>query len=127
YQKFRFNTFDRGYSPSQHFAGVQDDAGEMVAETKKLPAYQSLIRDERLDDCGVAQLAGISVAVPFVSAFAGAVTVSQLIRLASGQAPSRVLTGTVGELQTLRGSIGRSPARLTFSTAQSKRSAEQYV
>ncbi len=51
---------------------AQDDTAARIAKTRQLPAYRELLESGALDDCGVAQLAGIPVAVPFVSAVAGA-------------------------------------------------------
>ena len=121
YRKFRINAFSAAQTASRHFDGVEDDTRERIAQTIQLPAYQELLNVYRLDDCGTAQLAGIAVAVPFVSAFAGAMAVTQVIRIASGQAPYLGLTGWVGDLSTIRGALGRSPERLAFATAQTSR------
>jgi len=43
-------------------------------------AYQKLLKDGRLDQCGVTLLAGKAVGAPFVGAVAAALAVSELLR-----------------------------------------------
>ena len=61
--------------------------------------------------CGAATLAEQSVAVPFVSAVAGALAITQATRIASGKAHHSALTGDVGDLRTVRATIGQPPKR----------------
>ena len=71
YRKVRLNVFDSTLDPAGYFEGVEDDTDSRVAELMKLSAYQEITRDED-GRCGAAMLAEQSVAVPFVSAVAGA-------------------------------------------------------
>jgi hypothetical protein len=79
----------------------------------QLPSYQELARSRGDGGCGAAMLAETSVAVPFVSAVAGALAVTQAVRIASGQAHHLGITGDVGDLRTTRAVLGRIPKRIT--------------
>lgn len=111
YQKFRINVFDKGRDPAQHFAGVEDDRVSAVEELMRLPAYKEFALSQDDGGCGAAMLAERSVAVPFVSAFVGAVVMTQAIRIASGEAPNVVLTGDLGDLRTVRATLGKPAVR----------------
>jgi len=112
YDQFRLTIFDRSRSPGEHFAAVEDRA--VRGEREALPAYQSLLSGGSIDPCGIASLAGIPVAVPFVSLIASAVAIAQVIKLASGATPIMSLTGSVGRLELLRTTTGREVSRPTF-------------
>ena len=86
YQRFRINVFDSASNPTDHFRGVEDRTAQAVEELMQLPSYQELSRARADNGCGAAMLAERSVAVPFVSALAGALAVTQAIRIASGEA-----------------------------------------
>src|SRR5664280_2685997 len=60
-----------------------------------LPAYREFALSHTDGDCGAAMLAETSVAVPFVSAVAGALAVTQAIRVASGQAHHIGIAGDI--------------------------------
>jgi hypothetical protein len=79
-----------------------------------LPAYQDLahVRDD--GGCGAAMLAGSSVAVPFVSAVAGAFAVTQAIRIASAQAHHVSIAGDVCDVRSVRAVLGRTPDRFSL-------------
>jgi len=111
YQKFRINVFDKGRDPAQHFAGVEDDRVSAVEELMRLRAYKEFALSQNDGGCGAAMLAERSVAVPFVSAFVGAVVITQAIRIASGEAPNVVLTGDLGDLRTVRATLGKPAVR----------------
>ena len=97
YQKFRINVFDSNHNPANHFDGVEDPTTRTVEQLMQLPVYQGLARIH--GTCGAATLAEHSVAVPFVSAFVGAVAITQAIRIASGHAHDSSLTGDIGDLR----------------------------
>ncbi len=117
YRTFRLNTFDSQFTASKHFEKLQDADDRDLASNLQLPEYQNLLGSDKLDRCGVIQLAGIPVAIPFVSAVIGAITVAQLIRLASGQPTCRTLAGTIGDLRSLRHQLGDAPRRIDIPTA----------
>lgn len=118
YHQLRVTIFDRMYSPEKHFEGIEDrDTSERA---RLLPAYQSLLSSGAVDACGMASLAGVPVAVPFVSLLASAVAVTQLIRLASGVAPAS-LTASVDALGSVRQTLGAAVARPGFSIAHGVR------
>lgn len=62
-------------------------------------------------------LAETSVAVPFVSAVAGALAVTQAIRVASGLAHYVGIAGDLGDLRSIRASLGRSLSRVIVPNA----------
>jgi hypothetical protein len=115
YQKVRINVFNSTADPALHFEGVEDETDSRVAQLMGLPAYQEIAQEIAMtgDDgrCGAAMLAEHSVAVPFVSAFAGAIAITQAIRIASGKAHHSALTGDVGDLRTIRATPARPPDR----------------
>lgn len=113
YRKFRINVFDSTNNPAAHFHGVEDQTAQVAQELMQLPSYQELVRRRGDGGCGAALLAETSVAVPFVSAFAGALAVTQAIRVASGQAHHRGITGDLGDLRTTRAALGEIPKRIT--------------
>jgi hypothetical protein len=120
FRTFRLNVFDKTLDPKLHFAGVEDEATRTTSAIKQLPTFKRLLTEGKVDECGMAQLAGIPVAAPFVSAFAGALAVTQAVRLASGVAPYRALTGDVGDLRSLRGALGTAVERLVIPISQAK-------
>ncbi len=93
YRKFRLNVFDSNTRPSNHFADVEDKTVQVMQDLLQLPAYTQLAESRGDGGCGAATLAGTSVAVPFVSAFVGALSVAQAIRIASGEAHYIGITG----------------------------------
>jgi len=111
YQKVRVNVFDSTADPARHFEGVEDETDTRVAKLMNLPAYQEIARTGDDGRCGAAMLAEHSVAVPFVSAFAGAIAITQAIRIASGKAHHSALTGDVGDLRTIRATPAQPPDR----------------
>lgn len=117
YQDLRVNVFDRSADPARHFEGVDDRTAETTAALLQLPAYKEITRERNDGGCGAAMLAGKSVAVPFVSAFAGALAISQAIRIASGQTPYRSMTASLGDLRSLRASLGQHQERITVETS----------
>lgn len=118
YRKVRVNVFDSSLDPAQHFEGIEDDTDSRVAELMKLSAYQEIIRNSEDGRCGAAMLAEQSVAVPFVSAVAGALGITQAIRIASGKAHHTALTADVGDLGTVRAAVGQAPARPVIETVR---------
>jgi hypothetical protein len=98
YCKLRVNVFDSERSPASHFEGVEDQHVFVAERLKQMPAYQELARSRGDGGCGAAILAESSVAVPFVSAVAGALAVTQAIRIASGYAHHVGVTGDLRDL-----------------------------
>jgi hypothetical protein len=78
---------------------VEDSAKGLLTR----PAYQEL--EDHVGECGKVSFAEASVAVPFVGAAAGAITISQAIRLASLQSAPLFLQIELGapEMATLGG------------------------
>lgn len=111
YQKLRINVFDAAADPAQHFDGVEDQTSQVVERLLQMPAYKEFARTNSDGQCGAAMLAERSVAVPFVSAFVGAAAIAQAMRIASGQAFHSVLTADLGDVESVRSTLGPAPTR----------------
>lgn len=109
YQKLRINVFDQAHSPDVHFQGVEDRTD--VDAIVKLPAYKEIAEASPEARCGAALLAAHSVAVPFVSAFASAIAITQAIRIASACPPHSVLTADLADLRSVRATPGQAQRR----------------
>lgn len=98
FDRYRVTVFDHNRSIDEHFADQQDaTAQEGVPEEE---AYQRL--EAEIGRCGTAEIAGASVAAPYVSAVAAAVAVSRLIAVASDcECPSNEV-GTISKLNSRR-------------------------
>lgn len=116
YQKFRINVFDRMSDPAIHFAGSEDETERVVKELLELPAYQELALRDGDGGCGAAMLAERSVAVPFVSAFVGALAVTQVIRISCGESHHTSSTGNVGDMRSVRATVGHRPERVNLAS-----------
>ncbi len=80
FDRYRVSVFDRTRPIDKHFAGVRDKTIE-----EQIPngnAYRLL--EAEVGRCGTTEIAGASVAAPYVSAIAAAVAVSRLIAVVSG-------------------------------------------
>lgn len=101
FDHYRVNVFDRIRPIDKHFADQAD-----VPVQNAIPAddaYQRLL--EEVGSCGAAELAGASVAAPYVSALAATVAVSRLLAVCSGcECPG----SEVGKISALK--FRRSPA-----------------
>lgn len=80
FDRFRVSVFDRTCRIDKHFAGLEDQP-----EMQDLPSSRSY-RDleAEIGPCGTAEIAGASVAAPYVSALAAAVAISRAIAVTSG-------------------------------------------
>ncbi len=112
YRKFRLNVFDRARNPTDHFAGVEDQTVQVIHDLMQLPAYKELAERRGDGGCGAATLAGSSVAVPFVSAFVGALAIAQAIRISSGEAHHVCIAGETGNLRNVRAVLGVASERV---------------
>jgi hypothetical protein len=100
YERFRLNVFNPAYGARTHFEGIE--AISQIDRNLQLPAYQGDLGDAKQGACGMAELAGASVAAPYVSAVIAALAVTQTIRIASGEEQFRSIVGTVGSLPSIR-------------------------
>lgn len=116
YQKLRINVFDSAGDPARHFEGVEDQTMQVVQQLLKLPAYEDFARTNGDGQCGAAMLAERSVAVPFVSAFTGALAIAQTVRIASGHGYHAVLTGDLGDIGSVRTTQWQRPQRVNIAT-----------
>jgi hypothetical protein len=117
YRKLRVNVFDSTGDPARHFDGVEDHNEGDVERLVQMPAYQELVSASG-DECGVADLAGRSVAVPFVSAFVGALAVAQTVRIAGGEAHHAAIVGDLGDARSMRATLGQAATRLKIPNVQ---------
>ena len=124
FDRYRVTVFDRSRRIDQHFAGQADaPAGQ---DPPNADAYRRL--EAEIGDCGAAEVCGASVAVPYVSAVAGVVTVARTIAIASGcECPvnevgslSHIADRKVAELSAVEGrGIGHA-GQPAFRTAASR-------
>lgn len=84
FDRYRVNVFDRHRQIDAHFAGVADAAPK--ESVPDLPAYEQL--QSQIGRCGAAEIGNASIAVPYVSAVAGATAIARAIAITSGQACS---------------------------------------
>jgi hypothetical protein len=75
FDRYRVTIFDGQYSAATHF---EEEALQPEAPPQD---YEALLG---LDDCGAAEVHGVAIAAPFVSAIAGAVAVARAIAISSG-------------------------------------------
>jgi hypothetical protein len=62
-----------------------------VPEIPVPAAYQPMLASGQLDQCGAALLAGVAVGAPFVGAVAGALAISEVLRLLHGGRVNRLI------------------------------------
>ena len=79
FDKFGVNVFHAGRRIDDHYAGRTDPVAEPIPPGS---AYEELAAS--IGQCGAAEIAGASVAAPYVSAVAGAMAVTRAIALVSG-------------------------------------------
>lgn len=82
FDKYRVNVFDAAHRIDDHFAEMED-----VAKSPHVPdgeAYRQLEAD--IGRCGAAEIGHASIAVPYVSAIAGATAIARVLALCSGLA-----------------------------------------
>ncbi len=116
FHRLRVNVFDADRTPSEHFEGVEDKTADRIETIKQLPAYQAHGRKSAEASCGMVELAGISVAAPFVSAVAGALAITQVIRIASNLAPYSSIYGPLDDLRGVRAVRGIASPRATIGS-----------
>ena len=80
FDRYRVTVFDRSRRIDEHFAGERD--APRGRDPVNANAYRWL--EAEVGECGAAEVAGASVAVPYVSAVAGAIAVARTIAIASG-------------------------------------------
>jgi hypothetical protein len=80
FDKYRVTVFDQAHPIIRHLEGMQDISADDAL--LRFGAYQRL--QAEIGPCGTAEIAGASVAAPYVSAIAASVAVSRLIAIVSG-------------------------------------------
>jgi hypothetical protein len=124
YHQIRVSAFDENDRPEVRWAESTEQAAyqarkaaEREQALKSLKGYQEHTRKSK-DACGTAELMGIPVAVPFVGAFAGAVTVAQSVRIASGLAPYSNVCGSLSAPGLFRAELGKAPERIRIGNVK---------
>lgn len=98
FDRYRISIFDSNRPIDKHFADQKDRPSDEAMPIEE--AYQRL--EEEIGRCGMAQVAGASVAAPYVSALAAAIAISRLIAVTSGcECPSNEV-GKLSSLSTRR-------------------------
>jgi hypothetical protein len=80
FNRYRVTVFDREHPIDRHFASETDASPDLTILGQD--AYQRI--EAELGRCGASEIAGASVAAPFVSAVAAALAISRLIAVVSG-------------------------------------------
>jgi len=98
FDRYRVTVFDRNRSIDKHFADQKDPPiGDAIPAEK---AYQQL--EAEIGRCGTSEIAGASVAAPYVSAVAAAIATSRLIAVTSGCTCPSSEVGRLSSLGTRR-------------------------
>ncbi len=96
FDRYRVTVFDQAYPIHKHFAEQTDQLADGLIPDDEV--YRRL--EAEVGRCGTAEVAGASVAAPYVSAIAATVAVSRLIAVASGCACSRNEVGRISNLDS---------------------------
>ncbi|MGC9954504.1 MAG: hypothetical protein ABSD21_09530 [Rhizomicrobium sp.] len=80
FDRYRVTVFDCGRPIDEHFKTLDDEAAKL--STPQDDAYRRL--ESEIGACGAAEIAGASIAVPYVSTLAASVAVTRLIAIVSG-------------------------------------------
>ena len=108
FDRYRVTIFDQDRPIQNHFSAQKDRPIDEAIFGKS--AYQRL--ETELGRCGMTEVAGASVAVPYVSAVAAAITISRLIAIVSGCKCPVNEVGRISKLNTRRlGPVDRINAR----------------
>jgi hypothetical protein len=102
YHLYRVNVFDENFRPEDILKDDGAGENERIEANKALLSYREEVRKHPTEECGIAEIAGASVAVPFVSVFTSALAITQAIRIASLEPPFRTLSGSTMEFPEIR-------------------------
>jgi len=124
YHQVRVSAFDEADKPEVRFAETREQAAyqarkaaEREQALKSLRGYQEHERKSK-DACGTAELMGMPVAVPFVGASAGAMTIAQSVRIASVQAPYLNICGSLAAPGQFRANLGTAADRIRIGNVK---------
>jgi hypothetical protein len=119
FDRFRINTFDQNLRPNAHFAKQSDDneharADAFIAGSE---VFQKAVNSASpTAACGLREVAGKSVAVPYVSSVTACLAIAQAIRLVSGHTPYMSIAGHVSNIEGVEAREGRKVDRLTVGS-----------
>ena len=91
-------------------------AGPVGPDVSGLPAYQDL-RENGMDECGLALLASRTVGVPFVGLIAGGLVIGELLRRLHGAPALDLISGSAASLADIERSMGAISAYSSGHTA----------
>jgi hypothetical protein len=94
FDRYRVSVFDHVRPIDKHFESMSDEPPDTPVTANE--AYRRL--EAEIGSCGMAQIAGASVAVPYVSALAAAIAIARLISLTSNCDCSRSEVGRVSSI-----------------------------
>ncbi len=119
----RVNTFvDAEFSPADHFANQHDidERTRANAAIGSVKAYKDAEAAAHSDQaqCGLLDVAGKSIAVPYVSALASCLVLVQAIRIISGYAPHKSICGQASDVDGIRSHLGIKTTRLLVGHAE---------
>ncbi len=102
YHLYRVNVFDENFKPEDTLKNDGSAENERIESNKALRSYREAVRKYPEEECGIAEIAGAGVAVPFVSVFTSVLVITQAIRMASLEPPFRTLSGSTMEFPEIR-------------------------
>jgi hypothetical protein len=94
FRSFSVHTFPASRSPEEIWSR---QIGQVDEPLEDRPAYQAL-KQGGMDNCGLAQLASRTVAVPFVGAIAACLAVSEFLRRLNGGGACEIISGSAASL-----------------------------
>jgi hypothetical protein len=106
FDRYRLCVFDHAYPINDYFAEITERSPESPSD---MGPYGLL--EAEIGRCGTAEIAGASIAAPYVSAVAGAAAVSRLIALGSNCVCPKTESTHLSKLKTKFGPLERSQAR----------------
>lgn len=117
---FQLHGFPGSRTPGDVWGPEQAPFAEGLLE---LPAYRHL-RNGGADECGLTQVAGLAVGVPFVGAFVSSLVVAETVRAVAMQHTYEVMDGTLWSLHHLRAARCRTQMQenVGFLEAKAERS-----
>lgn len=102
FHSFDIDIFDELWGPEKCYGETADIKRDIGAANLKKEAYKKHLGKDEATKCGMVEIAESSAAVPFVSAFVGALAITRMIQLASDIRPDRVTSGSTAQLTPLR-------------------------
>lgn len=116
FRHLRVNAFGESNDLQAYFNNVPDMRQAEVEKNLRLPAYQAHRAASVDGGCGTLMLAAQPIVVPFISSVAAVLTVTQAIRIASGQAAYKSIVCDLEDVRNIRAKAGLRPVRSTVAS-----------